>query len=440
MADSRSKVETAKPLPQNYQTGGWKAHWILIVCTLLYMLNYMDRVVLTVVLQPMKLEMELSDTQLGAIQMVYMLSHGIFALPIAYIIDRWSRKKTLGIMTLGLSAFTAVTGVAWNFITVLIPRAFAGIGATGLATGGISMITAAYPREKHGSAMGIYNMAIPLGIALGAAIGGIMAAKLGWRSPFFLLAILGFILGISAFFLRDYKTVNEAIVGGFEGFKQSITKLLKIRTLRWFLPGYGLLLVTSLAQINWLPAFLMRQFEWGPDKAGYAMCIISLIAIIGAPVGGALSDFWYKRNRRGRLWLPAAASVLTSICLAASFLAFSYSFALGLSLSLLFGIVNMIAIPALSVISQDVVLPAYKGLAYGLSVFFMYLLGGAWSPVAVGAISDTLGGGAQGLMWAVVIACIGGLLASICFIMGARHYVADEDAVKGAVLQAEISS
>jgi MFS family permease len=103
----------------------------------------------------------------------------------------------------------------------------------------------------------------------------------------------------------------------------------------------------------------------------------------------------------------------------------------------IFGIVNMVAIPALSVISQDVVPVAYKGLSHGVAALCMYLLGGAWAPVLVGGISDSLGGGAAGLMWAVVIASSGGLLACVCFIMGARHYVADEDSVKGAVLKAE---
>ncbi len=181
----------------------------------------------------------------------------------------------------------------------------------------------------------------------------------------------------------------------------------------------------------------MRQFSWGTDQAGYIMCLISLTAIIGAVIGGVLADRWYRKNHRSRLWLPAIASILTSVCLAASFLAFSYSFALGLSMSLLFGIVNMIAIPALSVISQDVVPPAHKGLAYGLTVFCMYLFGGAWSPMVVGAISDKIGGGAQGLMWAVVTASAGGLLACICFIMGARHYVADEDRVKEELIKAQ---
>ncbi len=421
----------------HYQTGGWKAHWILIVCLLLYTLSYMDRVVLTVVLQPMKLEMGWSDTQLGAIQTVYMLSYGALAIPTAYLVDRWSRKNSIGVLALMLNAFSGLTGLAWNFVSVIIPRIFCGAGASGVVTGSIAMITAAYPKIRHGRAMGIFNMGIPLGIALGAIVGGVMAANFGWRSPFLLLGCIGLLLSLAAFFLKDYKTVKEGVTVSLGGLWQSIVALLKIPTLRWYYLGYAMMLVTSLAQINWMPTYLIRQFDIGTDTAGYLTCIISLVAIIGAPLGGVLSDFWYKRNRKGRLWLPAVSSAVSSLIMAASFLSFSFNFTLGLVLIFIFGIINMTAIPALSVISQDVVPVAHKGLSHGVAALCMYALGGAWAPVLVGGISDSLGGGATGLMWAVVIACSGGLLAGICFTMGARHYIADEDRVRGSVLRSD---
>jgi len=306
-----------------------------------------------------------------------------------------------------------------------------------MVTGSIAMITAAYPKARHGRAMGIFNSGIPLGIALGAIAGGVMAARFGWRSPFLLLGGIGLVLSLAAFFLKDYRTVKDGVSVSLGGLWQSIVKLLKIPTLRWYYLGYAMMLVTSLAQINWMPAYLIRQFDIGTDTAGYLTCGISLVAIIGAPLGGVLSDSWYRKNRKGRLWLPAVSSAVSSLLLAASVLSFSQSFALGLVLIFIFGIANMVAIPALSVISQDVVPAAYKGLSNGVASVFMYALGGAWAPVLVGGMSDSLGGGAAGLMWAMVIACSGGLLAFVCFMMGAKYYIADEDRVKVSVLKAE---
>jgi predicted MFS family arabinose efflux permease len=387
----------------------------------------MDRVTITVVLQPIKMELSLSDFQLGSIQMAFLLGHALSVLPISFIIDRWSRAKAIGVLALLWSLFTAFTGFAWNYGALIASRVLVGIGATGIVAGGVSLTASAYPREKQGWAMGIYSTGIPLGLALGAVSGGILAAIFGWRLPFLLLASLGLVLAVAAFFLIDYKSINEGIAGNLRGFFQSVGSLFKIPTLRWFLPGYGLLMITSQAQILWLPTFLIRQFQMGTDKAGYIMCALSLLAVAGAIFGGMLSDSWYRRDRRGRLWLPAVASILSSILLALSFLFFSVDFWLGMIVSLVFGVINMMAIPALTIVSQDVVTPAHKGLSYGLTVLCMYFLGGAWSPVLVGALSDNLGGGAGGLMWAVVICCAGGLLACLCFFMGARHYRDDED-------------
>ena len=408
-----------------FQPGSWKAHYLLVICTLTYIVNYMDRVVLTVILQPLKIELSLSDLQLGSIQMAYLLSHCFSVMPIAFAVDRWSRTKAVGILVIVWSAFTAFTGVAWNFAALISARIFTGVGATGLAAGGVSLITAAYPREKQGWAMGIYHAGLPLGLAVGAVIGGIMAATLGWRSPFLLLGLFGLILAIAAFFMYDYPSINEGIAGGFHGFRQAVSTLLRIPTLRWFLLGYGLLMITSQAQMIWLPAFLIRKFQVGTDYAGYAMCGVCLLAVIGAAAGGLLADRWYRHDRRGRLWLPALASLLSSIFLALSFISFNLGFWPGIASSILFGIINMTAIPSLTIVSQDIVPPAHKGLSYGLTVLCMYLLGGAWSPVIVGGISDSLGGGADGLMWAVIIASTGGLLACLCFFISGRHYLDD---------------
>jgi MFS family permease len=420
----------------NFQSGGWKAHRVLIVCSLLYILNYMDRVTLTIVLQPIKMELSLTDFQLGSIQMAFLLSHSLSVLPISFIVDRWSRTRAIGILALIWSFFTAFTGVSWNYGALIASRIFVGIGATGLVAGGVSLTSAAYPKEKQGWAMGIFSTGIPLGLALGAVSGGILAAVFGWRLPFLLLAGLGLVLAVAAFFLKDYTSINEGIAGNLHGFFQSVGSLLNIRTLRWFLPGYGLLMITSQAQILWLPTFLIRQFQMGTDKAGYIMCALSLLAVAGAIIGGRLSDSWYRRDRRGRLWLPAVASIISSVLLALSFLCFNLDFWMGMAVSVVFGFVNMTAIPALTIVSQDVAPQAHKGLSYGLTVLCMYLLGGAWSPVIVGALSDNLGGGAAGLMWAVVISSAGGLLACLCFFMGAKHYREDEKrAMRNAAIQ-----
>jgi len=184
---------------KEYKTGGWRAHYVLIICTLLYTINYMDRQVFSVTLQPMKMELGLTDAQCGLAFTVFMLGMALFSFPVAHMVDRWSRRKSLGLMAMLWSAFTFLTGFANNFITVLIPRAFVGLGEAGFVPGGIAMVGASYDKEKRGRVVGIFHIAIPLGALLGVMLGGFLSAKYGWRTPFYFFAVPGIILGVLAF-------------------------------------------------------------------------------------------------------------------------------------------------------------------------------------------------------------------------------------------------
>ena len=164
-----------------YKTGGGNALFILIVCTLLYMVNYMDRQVFAVVLQPMKTELGLTDTQCGLAQTIFILGMALCSFPVAYLVDRWSRSKTIGIMALLWSIFTFLTGLARNFTTLIIPRSLVGVGESGFTAGGVAMVSAAYPPEKRSRMLGIFTIGIPLGAALGMIVGGAISASIGWR-------------------------------------------------------------------------------------------------------------------------------------------------------------------------------------------------------------------------------------------------------------------
>jgi len=422
---------------KEYQTGGWKAHWILIICSLLYMVNYMDRTVLTVVMQPMKTELGLSDADLGLMATIFMLSIAICSFPIAYLIDRWSRTKSIALMAFFWSGFTYLTGLAKNFIGVLIPRMFVGVGEAGFSAGGTALVTAAYKPEKHGSMLAIFNIAISIGTALGMILGGMLSVKMGWRFPFLIFAIPGVILGICALFLKDYKTVKNT--GSTKvGFFQSVSAVLKIPTLRWFFLGYGLMLIMSQTQLYWTVPLLMRQFDIKEDTAGLIISAAVPLAIIGSLLGGWLSDFWQRKNKKGRILLPALTALISAIFLATAVFVLKLNWVAAAVLAGFYGFVYFIGVPALSAISQEVIPPANKGLSWGMTVFFMYMLGGAWAPWAVGGISDILGGGAGGLSTAFIISCIGGIAAGLCFFMGSRTFVSDADKVKDAKLESAI--
>jgi MFS family permease len=298
------------------------------------------------------------------------------------------------------------------------------------------MIGAAYSSKKRGAMMGVFNMAIPLGVALGSILGGTLAKLYGWQAPFFAFAIPGIILGILALFMKDYKTVEDIHASGAKvTFFQSIKKLFKIPSLVWVLFGYGLANIMSMSFLFWTPAFIGRA--WGVDvaAANAVMVPIVLLAIVGSPVGGILADVWFKKNPRGRLFFPAITIMLSAFCMAGAI--YFQMKGIGMALIMAYGVFNVMALPCLSAISQDVAPAAQKGLVWGLMVFCMYAFGGGWSPYMVGAISNALGEGAQALGTALTIATIGGILGGICYIMASRSYIADMERVKGDQLMAE---
>jgi MFS family permease len=421
---------------KEYRTGGWRAHYVLIVCTLLYAINYMDRQVFSVILQPMKIELGLTDAQCGLASTVLILGMALFSFPIAHMVDRWSRRKSIGIMAMLWSGFTFLTGFATNFITVLIPRAFVGLGEAGFVPGGTAMIGASYAKEKRGRALGIFHIAIPLGAAAGVMLGGIISAKFGWRTPFYYFAIPGVILGIMAFFMKDYKTVEDTGTStGIKGFFVAMGNVLKLPTIKWFYPALGFSVFMSTAVLIWLPSLIMRVMNVSEASAGMLVGGIGLTAIIGAPLGGLLSDAWRKKNPRGRMYVPAVAYLIASVLIVIVILT-KFS-PVGIALAVLYGIAASMAVPAFATVSQDIVPVAHKGLSMGLVVFAQYLFGGAWGPWLIGWLSDLLGGGADGLSVAVMLSAIMGLLGGIFFLIAARTYPADAEKVKQETILAE---
>jgi len=420
-----------------YRFGKLNAHLILIVCSLLYMVNYMDRQVLSVVQESMKLELGLSDTQVGIIQTLFLMGMAFFSLPVAYMVDRWSRKKAIGLMAIIWSAFTFITGLGRSFLGVLLPRLMVGVGEAGFSSGGTPLITAAYPERLRSTVMGVFNIVIPLGAAIGVMGGGYLSANCGgWRTPFYVFAVPGLVFGIAAFFLKDYRTVKiDNFSGKGKSFLQYSVSLFKIPSLRWLYFGYAIMQIMTFSFFVWVPSFLIRSHNIGEDRAGLEIGVIGLVAIIGALAGGLITDRWQKRNRRARMLYPA---IIVPVSAAFYIMAIYLDFrGIGYVFAVLFGILAISAIGPLTSVTQDVVAPDSRGIAWGMNVMTQYLLGGGWAPFLVGLLSDRLGGGAYGLKVSLIIGACTGFVAGILFLVSSKYYPADRASVNDYDLEIE---
>lgn len=425
--------------PKEYRTGGWAAHWILFVCTMLVIVCKMDQSVLSAVLQPMKQELGLSDAEAGSLATIMLLSIAVFASPLGFLMDRWSRKKSIALMAMVWSVATVMSGFAKNFLGAVIPRFLVGVGESAYIPGGTAIISAAYSQEKRARVLSIFSIGSALGLALGMITGGVIAARMGWHYAFFILGLPGILFGFLALFMRDYKTVRtEDESGRTEGFFQAIFNVLKIRTLPWFWAGWILAGIVQSGLMTWISTYMMRSMEMKVDRAGSIMSLIMVIGLIGVPVGGWLSDSWQKKRNNGRLLFVAitfSASAFLAIPMVLA--AVPGKVGMFLTFGIFFMLVQSLGQSSLWAIAQDVAPPAYKVLVVSLGYFLGSICGGAWWPWAMGAISDALGGGAFGLKISLLITCFLGMLSFIFFLISSRYYFADAEKSRLMVLESE---
>jgi MFS family permease len=414
----------AKDGAKEFAISRLSAWYILIVCTLLYMINYMDRQVLSITIEFIKKDLSLSDTQIGVIQTLFFTSMAVFSIQDAYMVDRWSRRKTVCFMAVCWSFFTFMTGLGKNFLGLLIPRTLVGVGEAGFTSGGTPLIAAAFPKRSRSMAMGIFNMAIPLGSALGAILGGAISQSYGWRMSFFVFTFPGIILGLLAFYMKDYKTVRDIDETGHQiTFPRSAISLFSIPTLKWLYLGFAMQTFMAFAYLTWLPSFIMRMQGLDAKKAGLVFGIIALMSIFGAVFGGITADLWQKKNKKGRMLTAATALLIASVFF---FLMIYFNVSgIGFAFGIIFGIFSVVPMPAISAVTQDVSPPSLKGVSWGMAAFCCYVLGGAWAPMFVGAISDGLGGGAHGIKIGLLITTFGGIAGALFYWLSAQHYPND---------------
>ncbi len=346
----------------------------------------------------------------------------------------------IGLMAIGWSAFTLATGAVGGFVALLVTRLGVGIGEAGFGPGGTALVSASYGDTQRGQKLGIFNVFITVGVILGVILGGYLSAKHGgWRTPFYVFGIPGIVLGVLAFFMQDYrlqKADGSPVVHA--SFGANMKQLIKIPTLKWMYLGLGMYAVLQISVGTWFPSLLIRAYDIKEDKAGLVMGIVTIIGLSGPILGGVLSDRWQRKRPEGRMRLAAVSIVIASVfvwlVLLAAFdvnnRALMWFCAAMMPLHSIF--VGM-ALPAVAATSQDVVPAKLKGLSWGAATVALYLLGGAWGPLLVGAVSDRFEGGYQGIALGLAITGAFGLIAGWAWWVTARHVEADMQAAKSGV-------
>lgn len=410
--------------PDRYLVSKGYAHYVLFLLFVLMAFDFIDRQVLASLLPYMKREWSLTDTQLGALISAVNVSIAVATFPVAVLVDRWSRTKSIGLMTVVWTLATAACAFTKNYGQLLTVRVFIGAGEAGYGPGGVSLLSALFPRRLRATVLGIFQSAALVGAVVGVVLGGYIAAHWGWRYAFGIVALPGLIFALLIFFVRDYKTVQLAILDREKGefremrWREAAGTLFATPTLLAVYLGNAAQLFFSATLANWLPSFFNRVYNLPGDQAGLRTGLVILVAGLGAAAGGYLVDKWTGRHPRRRMLGPALLALCTSVLFVAAFARPSgatQQLLIFLGAFLMLGVLGPIGAT-----TQDVVHPGLRAMAVGGLVLVQNLLGMALGPLVTGMLSDR-----YELQTALAIVSFIPLIAALAYFAGSFTYEKD---------------
>jgi len=439
----RSKM-AAQSAPDGYLFSRGYTRYIFILLWLLYFFDYIDRMVVVSLFPFLKKDWGLTDAQCGALVSAVYWAIVIFSFPVSIVIDRWSRKKSIGIMAVLWSLATMACAFTKHFGQLFAARTAIGLGEAGYGPGGTAMISALYPEKRRAFMVGIWNMSIPIGMATGIVAGGFIATHWGWRNAFGIVALPGLLIAILFFFVKDYKTVGleqtarlEEVQANALAAKKKMSKMDMVRafsrtpSLLLTYLGFAGMMFLTISISSFLPTYFQRAHGAPLQRATLLTSGIMLTAIIGSPLGGWIADRWMKRRIQARLLVSATSALLCAVFYFCSLHLFSGG-AVQYAILILAGIASMAWASSAIAVTQDVVHPGLRAVSYALCVITQNLLGSSLGPIVTGALSD-----AYGIATALKIAAFAALISCVLFYAGSKFYKKDLDKVERVALTAE---
>ncbi|NKB99133.1 MAG: MFS transporter [Pseudomonadales bacterium] len=405
--------------------------YALGVLLLGYVVNFVDRSILAILLEPIKLELELSDTQLGLLGgLAFALFYATLGIPIAALADRWSRVKVLSISMIIWSAMTAVCGMASGFWTLLIARIGVGVGEAGASPPSHSLISDYFPIETRATALSIYALGIPIGSMVGNFVGGWGAEELGWRMTFYLVGVPGILIAflLLATLKEPPRGMSEKVQPTAEEAASSAPSMTEVRKFLWAKRSFrhisfaaGLHAFVGYGAGIWNAPFLIRSHEMPITEVGSWLALIAGIGAIGTFGGGYLGDQLSKRydDRRWYMWVSGIA---TLVMVPFQFVAYLYGglYAVIPCLFMVSILGGMYLGPSFAM-TQGLVSLRMRAVASALLLFMLNIIGMGLGPYVVGVFSDALEPtyGVSSLRYALCLAVLANIWAAVHYFWGA---------------------
>jgi MFS transporter, Spinster family, sphingosine-1-phosphate transporter len=386
----------------------------LVLLTALNFVNYIDRYILPGVQEQVKHEFTISDKQIGSLTFWFMLTYMLTSPITGYLGDRFPRKPMIVIAALFWSGINFLTASVHSYDSLNLRHAALGIGEASFGIFAPALLADFYPEDQRNRVLTIFNVAIPVGAALGYIIGGTIGERFGWRMSFVVSAVPGALIAILiAFFMKEpARGASQKDKAKLE--QGTVLSLLKNKAYLSSILGYAAV-TFSLGGISWwMPSFLQRVDGRSESSAAYLMGAITVVAGLGGTItGGTIAQKWSRTNSKALYLVPAISS---AIAVPPALLCFFGPQSLtlpGLALAIFFIFLGTGPVNAATV---NAVRPEIRATALAGQLFIIHALGDAISPPIIGAVSDR-----SNLNVGLGSTLITMLIAAVIFFWGSRY-------------------
>lgn len=371
-----------------------RRHYVLFILCVVGIFNYIDRQIITILIEPIKQEFGASDTAMGLLTgLVFAGFYSIASLPLARLSDHFSRRVVLAGCITFWSVMTSLGGLAQSFFQLAVTRTGVACAESGAIPASHAMISDMYRQSVRGTAIAVLSSAQSIGIGLGVLLGGWLSQSFSWRVSFLLVGLPGLLMAAVVML-----TVKEPRRGQADQLTDSeatpklwptMRVLWKSRTYRCLVATVGLGGFTGYGILGWGPTFLMRVHGLSPTEIGVSFGLaVAVSLIIGNLLGGVLSDRLGRKDMRAYLWVAGAGPWLSIPFL----LTFVLTADARLAMACLFiGMLLLTShIPSTYTLGQTLSPPRMRATASVFMGLASVLIGSGLSPFVIGTLNDAL--------------------------------------------------
>jgi predicted MFS family arabinose efflux permease len=306
-------------------SGRYRARFISILFLVCFF-NLADRTVFSVLVPLIRVDLQLSDTQIGMLQgLAFALLYGGLGIPLGWLAERFSRVGIIAIATAFWSAATALSGAATSFVQMLLTRIGVGTGEAGFTAPTSSLVADHFPRNRRASAMSLIMLGLPLGAMSGALLAGVIAERWGWRAVFYAFGAPGLLVALTVW--CGLKEPSRGLADGAAAQRSAppplravFAHIWKVPSLRWIVIGGSICSIGIQGVAQFLVLYFVRGFQMPISRAAALFGLVSGVSLAVGLVAGAFgTDRASSRDVRWWVVAPAIALVLTTLCFVAGF-------------------------------------------------------------------------------------------------------------------------